>query len=160
MWQDPKLLASYAPKEIQNWAFSGKHGVPIILEAKWTQEKDDRGRVLRYICDRTKVFNNDNDLRITWEIVRDSLAESRATGASIKDCVAKRVDMDDPNVPKSQYIRFANAPDRFAAPKSDVEVKKDFAGAEAAAKEYWDRIAASKKKPKDPTTAPVKEPKA
>lgn len=144
-WQDPKLLANHAPFKDQNWAFSHRHGVPIILEAKWNHEKDDKGRVIRWLCTPGTVKNFDKDLPITWAIVQAAVAESRATGCSMKEAVARLVDTEDVNVPRAYFINFAAAPEVKCAAPGEVEKQKDGAAQAKAADEFWLKI---KGKPK------------
>ncbi len=152
-WADPDLQRRHAPFPQQNWAFSHTQGVPIILEGKWSCEKDDKGRITGWKQDPSKVRNYDNDLPLTWDLVKAAVADARANGISLKEAVAKRVDPEDPRFPRQFFINFAAAPEVMVAPVGVVEDQKTQRQNEAAAAEFWAKIKQGTKKPAPGATA-------
>lgn len=136
-WQDPQLLAQHAPFHQQNWAFSNYHGVPIMLEAKWTRLKGADGNTVGYRCEAVRNYND--DLPISWAVVQKAVADARKFNISLKEAVAKQVDVNDPAVPPIRFIKFAQAPDVMCA-EEGAEEKKEDPDAKRKSDEFWSKI--------------------
>lgn len=144
MWQDETIRLKHPPFSQWVWAFSWRQGIPVMLHARTSVERDSKGRVEKWVVDRAKASNPDQDLIIPWSVVEGAVRECRASKISLKEAIAKHIDPSDPTIPPQHFINFANAPDVFV--KSPEEMNADPKQAEKAAiaQRFWDTVKAGK----------------